>query len=148
MSLLRAISPRLPGTLLDLSRDTVTRSPGARAAGPGQWRRVPDVCRVRRRRNGAAYVPDDADDPDERARLVFAEAGEAGATRGSPVRNPGVEHDGWVTLTSGSTGKPRGVAVLPPLGGGARRCRGADLPAGQADRSRRQGDGRALDGRA
>ncbi|MGW0801564.1 Pls/PosA family non-ribosomal peptide synthetase [Nonomuraea sp. NPDC002799] len=69
---------------------------------------------------GAAYVPVDADDPDERAELVFAEArtdavldGEltvrdrAGAV---PAR-PGPDDDAWIIFTSGSTGKPKGVAV-------------------------------------
>ncbi|MGW7333066.1 AMP-binding protein, partial [Streptomyces sp. NPDC054840] len=75
---------------------------------------------------GAAYVPVDAEDPDERADLVFGEAGvravlgggqrihsgrpaEPGArTAGS---RPGPEHDAWIIFTSGSTGKPKGVAV-------------------------------------
>lgn len=75
---------------------------------------------------GAAYVPVDADDPDERARLVFGEAGvaavvghELGVARpdGAPVRltatgrDPGPEDDAWVIFTSGSTGTPKGVAV-------------------------------------
>ncbi|WP_435582172.1 Pls/PosA family non-ribosomal peptide synthetase [Amycolatopsis thermoflava] len=70
---------------------------------------------------GAAYVPVDADDPDERAELVFAEAGvcavlmddgltmlaEPGRRTGAPA--PG--DDAWIIFTSGSTGKPKGVAV-------------------------------------
>ena len=76
---------------------------------------------------GAAYVPVDADDPDERARVVFEESG-ASAVIGNdlriesratlveevaqrPSRNPDVEDDAWVIFTSGSTGKPKGVAV-------------------------------------
>ena len=73
---------------------------------------------------GAAYVPVDADDPDERARTVFAEAEVravigndlAIAARGS-VRppldrvDPTPDDDAWVIFTSGSTGKPKGVAV-------------------------------------
>ncbi|MBF6329502.1 Pls/PosA family non-ribosomal peptide synthetase [Nocardia transvalensis] len=72
---------------------------------------------------GAAYVPVDADDPEERARLVFGEAGicaivtadgisavgtgtGAGATRG-----PRPQDDAWIIFTSGSTGTPKGVAV-------------------------------------
>ncbi|SOD79340.1 non-ribosomal peptide synthetase terminal domain of unknown function [Streptomyces sp. 1222.2] len=71
---------------------------------------------------GAAYVPVDAEDPDERAELVFGEA-EVRAVVGagheltvtgasdSPAARPGVEHDAWIIFTSGSTGKPKGVAV-------------------------------------
>ncbi|MFJ5031766.1 Pls/PosA family non-ribosomal peptide synthetase [Streptomyces sp. NPDC088560] len=72
---------------------------------------------------GAAYVPVDAEDPDERAELVFGEAdvravvgagcaisvqGDAG---GSAAARPGTGHDAWIIFTSGSTGKPKGVAV-------------------------------------
>jgi non-ribosomal peptide synthetase-like protein len=71
---------------------------------------------------GAAYVPVDAEDPDERAELVFGEAGVravVGAeheiavhgTSGARAARPGVEHDAWIIFTSGSTGKPKGVAV-------------------------------------
>ena len=72
---------------------------------------------------GAAYVPVDADDPDERAELVFAEAGvvavitEAGlsrgpgSTRGSGATRPTPTDDAWIIFTSGSTGVPKGVAV-------------------------------------
>ena len=71
---------------------------------------------------GAAYVPVDADDPDERAELVFGEAavcavlgdGCAITMRHSPVGTPGrprPEDDAWVIFTSGSTGTPKGVAV-------------------------------------
>ncbi|CAL9677118.1 D-alanine--D-alanyl carrier protein ligase [Streptomyces sp. enrichment culture] len=71
---------------------------------------------------GAAYVPVDAEDPDERADLVFGEAGVravVGAGRqitvhkpgAAPAARPGVEHDAWIIFTSGSTGKPKGVAV-------------------------------------
>jgi len=71
---------------------------------------------------GAAYVPVDAEDPDERAELVFGEA-EVRAVVGAgheltvtgrstkPAARPGVEHDAWIIFTSGSTGKPKGVAV-------------------------------------
>lgn len=75
---------------------------------------------------GAAYVPVDAEDPDERADLVFGEAGvravlgggqrihsgraaESGAR--AAASRPGPEHDAWIIFTSGSTGKPKGVAV-------------------------------------
>ncbi|HYN29391.1 MAG TPA: Pls/PosA family non-ribosomal peptide synthetase [Dermatophilaceae bacterium] len=73
---------------------------------------------------GAAYVPVDADDPDERARLVFTEA-EVDAVVGADLvvepRRPGAEpleaeapspdDDAWIIFTSGSTGRPKGVAV-------------------------------------
>ncbi|GAA3680131.1 non-ribosomal peptide synthetase [Nonomuraea antimicrobica] len=69
---------------------------------------------------GAAYVPVDADDPDERAELVFAEAGVDAVitdklTVHGPGRDdggpPGPDDDAWIIFTSGSTGKPKGVAV-------------------------------------
>ncbi|HAS09502.1 MAG TPA: amino acid adenylation protein, partial [Acidimicrobiaceae bacterium] len=74
---------------------------------------------------GAAYVPVDADDPEERARLVFGEARVAGTLHGTgevvtegqrprpfpAPRLPGPDDDAWVIFTSGSTGTPKGVAV-------------------------------------
>ncbi|MDT5108754.1 MAG: hypothetical protein QOE20_644, partial [Mycobacterium sp.] len=72
---------------------------------------------------GAAYVPVDADDPDERAELVFGEAGvvgvitEAGLVRGVGLSRgwragePLARDDAWIIFTSGSTGTPKGVAV-------------------------------------
>ncbi|MDQ0146473.1 non-ribosomal peptide synthetase-like protein [Pseudarthrobacter niigatensis] len=77
---------------------------------------------------GAAYVPVDADDPEERARLVFGEAGvaailgaggsiepgPAGTVRSGPfkgARPPEPGDDAWIIFTSGSTGTPKGVAV-------------------------------------
>ncbi|WP_141204123.1 Pls/PosA family non-ribosomal peptide synthetase [Streptomyces griseorubiginosus] len=71
---------------------------------------------------GAAYVPVDAEDPDERAELVFGEAevrAVVGAGHeltvhgpaGAPAARPGVDDDAWIIFTSGSTGKPKGVAV-------------------------------------
>jgi len=72
---------------------------------------------------GAAYVPVDADDPEERAHLVFSEAGVAGVITGSGLRRgpgssrgwsaaaPQVGDDAWIIFTSGSTGTPKGVAV-------------------------------------
>ncbi len=77
---------------------------------------------------GAAYVPVDADDPEERATLVFGEAGVA-AVLGDPQagkaltqfgerptpfphpREPLPSDDAWIIFTSGSTGTPKGVAV-------------------------------------
>jgi non-ribosomal peptide synthetase-like protein len=82
-------------------------------------------------RAGATYVPVDWDDPEERARTVFAEAGVAsvigeglairegvtgaseavrGADPGESER-PGESDDAWIIFTSGSTGTPKGVAV-------------------------------------
>ena len=78
---------------------------------------------------GAAYVPVDADDPQERADLVFAAAGVAavlgedndlqisGDVPRSASRTPGEpceplpDDDAWIIFTSGSTGAPKGVAV-------------------------------------
>ena len=76
---------------------------------------------------GAAYVPVDADDTDDRARLVFGEAhvtgiignegfvarsGERAAGDGAADDGePGLDDDAWVIFTSGSTGVPKGVAV-------------------------------------
>ncbi|WP_260478162.1 Pls/PosA family non-ribosomal peptide synthetase [Nonomuraea sp. WAC 01424] len=69
---------------------------------------------------GAAYVPVDADDPDERAELVFAEADDDVVLDGGPpvrVRQtaaperPTPDDDAWIIFTSGSTGRPKGVAV-------------------------------------
>ncbi|MGI5402169.1 Pls/PosA family non-ribosomal peptide synthetase [Streptomyces sp. CA-135486] len=72
---------------------------------------------------GAAYVPVDAEDPDERAELVFSEAA-VGAVIGAGRRiealgpaggrkdcRPGPDDDAWIIFTSGSTGRPKGVAV-------------------------------------
>ncbi|WIM67378.1 amino acid adenylation domain-containing protein [Corynebacterium breve] len=71
---------------------------------------------------GAAYVPVDADDPDERAELVFSEAGinglfeDGGFRMLTPERDgdtskPSLDDDAWIIFTSGSTGTPKGVAV-------------------------------------
>ncbi|MFC9425763.1 Pls/PosA family non-ribosomal peptide synthetase [Streptomyces sp. NPDC056987] len=73
---------------------------------------------------GAAYVPVDAEDPDERAKFVFGEASvtavlgaqhrltltRSGAAP-TPQRPPRPEDDAWIIFTSGSTGRPKGVAV-------------------------------------
>lgn len=78
---------------------------------------------------GAAYVPVDAEDPDDRARVVFAEAGVCavvgnelavtpvpGRTAATTSELIGTsdadpENDAWIIFTSGSTGTPKGVAV-------------------------------------
>ncbi|MGK2879315.1 MAG: Pls/PosA family non-ribosomal peptide synthetase [Mycobacterium sp.] len=72
---------------------------------------------------GAAYVPVDADDPPERAELVFGEAGVVaiisaegvqrgpGTSRGWRAGAPLSRDDAWIIFTSGSTGTPKGVAV-------------------------------------
>ncbi|OAA41265.1 non-ribosomal peptide synthetase [Metarhizium rileyi] len=73
---------------------------------------------------GASYVPVDVDDPDERAHLVWTEAGVSAVltddatltshntpTGSSLQQRPGPEDDAWIIFTSGSTGKPKGVAV-------------------------------------
>jgi non-ribosomal peptide synthetase-like protein len=72
---------------------------------------------------GAAYVPVDADDPPERAELVFNEAqvvaiitGEGlvrgpGSSRGWRAGAPLGRDDAWIIFTSGSTGTPKGVAI-------------------------------------
>ncbi|GAA5048116.1 Pls/PosA family non-ribosomal peptide synthetase [Nocardia callitridis] len=80
---------------------------------------------------GAAYVPVDADDPPERAQLVFGEAqvtaivtGEGVQTTAAGIRAaeqtraddspsalPAPDDDAWIIFTSGSTGTPKGVAV-------------------------------------
>lgn len=74
---------------------------------------------------GAAYVPVDHDDPDERARVVFDEAGVAAvvttdlvvratadtAAARSRRADPDLTDDAWIIFTSGSTGTPKGVAV-------------------------------------
>jgi non-ribosomal peptide synthetase-like protein len=70
---------------------------------------------------GAAYVPVDADDPDERARLVFGQAHVRLVLDGdlpeSTPREPAAappplpDDDAWIIFTSGSTGTPKGVAV-------------------------------------
>ncbi|MFI6776044.1 Pls/PosA family non-ribosomal peptide synthetase [Nocardia sp. NPDC050412] len=75
---------------------------------------------------GAAYVPVDADDPEERARLVFGEARvtaivtaagiepiavERPESREASTVRPTPNDDAWIIFTSGSTGTPKGVAV-------------------------------------
>ena len=107
---------------------------------------------------GAAYVPVDADDPDERAELVFGEADvvgvitEAGLTRGPGSSRgwrataPLGRDDAWIIFTSGLDRNPEGRRGDPPQRGGVRRRRGANVLAGQSDRARRPGAGRAVGG--
>ncbi|MEJ7832113.1 MAG: AMP-binding protein, partial [Nocardioides sp.] len=110
---------------------------------------------------GAAYVPVDADDPDERARVVFDEADVAAIVgndlavvvrRAAPPRGPpetggpGLDDDAWVIFTSGSTGRPKGVAVAHRSAAAFRRRRVQVVPAGRADRRGRPGDGGLVGG--
>jgi non-ribosomal peptide synthetase-like protein len=75
---------------------------------------------------GCAYVPVDAEDPAERAALIFGEAAvqlvldpeilaevrsEQVRRAPRPQRRPALDDDAWIIFTSGSTGTPKGVAV-------------------------------------
>ncbi|GAB7002988.1 non-ribosomal peptide synthetase [Nocardioides sp. AN3] len=99
---------------------------------------------------GAAYVPVDADDPDERARLVFGEA-DVAAVIGNELavdvrrpraarepQDPTPDDDCWVIFTSGSTGTPKGVAVTHRSGAAFVDAESAlflrDAPVGVGDR--------------
>uniref|UniRef100_UPI000A89065D AMP-binding protein n=1 Tax=Streptomyces specialis TaxID=498367 RepID=UPI000A89065D len=85
---------------------------------------------------GAAYVPVDADDPDERARLVWDEAavcaviGAGHTLTPRPATAPGARpgrpapgDDAWIIFTPGPTAPPKGVA------GGPRSAAGVGCPA-------------------
>jgi non-ribosomal peptide synthetase component F len=81
---------------------------------------------------GAAYVPVDADDPDERARLVFEEAGVAGVLRAGEIDTPPArprssnpqgeaspDDDAWVIFTRPTGSLPASPSPsTPPV----RRC--------------------------
>ncbi|UOT08258.1 amino acid adenylation domain-containing protein (plasmid) [Rhodococcus opacus] len=76
---------------------------------------------------GAAYVPVDADDPPERAELVFGESAVTAVVTADGIdtatgiqlsdlgavefQAPEPSDDAWIIFTSGSTGTPKGVAV-------------------------------------
>ena len=105
---------------------------------------------------GAAYVPVDADDPQERADLVFGEAQVVaiitelglvrgpGSSRGWRAGPPMIRDDAWIIFTSGLDRHAEGRGRHPPQRGRLRRRRGPDLPAGQPDRTRRPGARRAV----
>ncbi len=105
---------------------------------------------------GAAYVPVDADDPEERAALVFGEAGVVGvitehglvrghgSSRGWRAGRPLPRDDAWIIFTSGSTGTPKGVAVTHRNAAAFVDAEAQMFLTGQPDRPERPSAGRAV----
>ena len=106
------------------NRESAPATASASACRPAPARSTSRSCRSLAA--GAAYVPVDADDPEERAELVFGEAQvrrDHHRQRASPrvprrqrptspsARPPTADDDAWIIFTSGSTGTPKGVAV-------------------------------------
>ncbi|WP_084713447.1 Pls/PosA family non-ribosomal peptide synthetase [Streptacidiphilus rugosus] len=99
---------------------------------------------------GAAYVPVDVDDPDERAAMVWQDAdvcavigAGCGITEGpgTPGCRPGPPEpsdDAWIIFTSGTTGRPKGVAVTHRSAAAFVEAEArlflADAPLGRGDR--------------
>ncbi|WP_338403692.1 Pls/PosA family non-ribosomal peptide synthetase [Cellulosimicrobium arenosum] len=122
-------------TYAGLLREVTARAAGLVALGVGPGDRVGVRATSGRAdlylsilavlRAGAAYVPVDKDDPDERAELVFTQArvravvGDDAHLAVPPDLEPNLRagarpspaDDAWVIFTSGSTGTPKGVAV-------------------------------------
>ena len=136
------------------------RRPGR---GPGQVRAPPTSTSPSSRilLAGAAYVPVDADDPDERARVVFDEAG-AAAVVGNDLavasrayarpRTAGRRPRGHPPPDGRRLGHlhlrldrhPQGRRRHAPQRRGLRRRRVPVVPPGRAHRPRRPGDGRPV----
>ena len=107
---------------------------------------------------GAAYVPVDADDPEERADVGVRRGGRR---RGHHRTRPGPRARLVAGMARAAAAEPRrrvdhlhlrvdrhpqGCRRHPPQRGGVRRRRGADVLAGQPDRARRPGARGAVGG--